>query len=211
MKKETLIKLACLIATDGGIYRKRNQIYFDSVDEKLIMTFCELARKIGIKKIRVNKGHGTRVAYFYSKKIAEKLSEILNHSKEIPLQHILRLPKENIVEILRILFSTDGGVSLSQSKCKKDGKGRFHRKVTFTSANKQNLFAVKKLLECFDISSNIVGNDLEIKGKENLEKFKVIGFLEGVKVTRKSKKWCGIEKNELLRICLESYRYTYGE
>jgi len=95
----------------------------------------------------------------------------------------------------------------------KDKKRRFHRKITFTSKNRKNLRIVNQLLKLFGIEGRIQkNNDLEIKVKENLEKFRdSIGFIEGTKITKKSKVWHGIEKNKLLALCIDSYRYAHGE
>jgi len=207
-----LLKLICFIVTDGGIYEKRNQIFFDSTDEKLIREFIKVARENSVKKIFVSKGHGTITAYFYSKKLTQKIRNLIGKDKTLPLKEILKFSKEDISELLKILFSTDGGVSFSVSKGK-DGKRRIHRKITFTSKNKRNLEIIKFLLHFFNIKGTIQKNgDLQIKGVEKLKRFKkYIGFIEGVKVTGKSKKWEGKEKNELLLICINSYRYTRGE
>ena len=208
-----LLKLVCFIVTDGGIYQRRNQIYFDTTDDKLMNKFIETARGLQVKHIYVSKGHGTKTIYFYSKELYQHLKSLIGNEKTLPLDEMLRLSKKNIQEMLQILFSTDGGVSLSTSNCRTDGKKRIHRKVTFTSSNRRNLEIVKKLLQRFGVRGRIQNNgDLEIKGRRNLEKFKnLIGFIEGVKVTNKSKKWCGIEKNKLLDLCLKSYRYTHRE
>jgi len=211
MERE-LLRLSALIATDGGIYKKRNQIYFDSTDTKLIRTFVTTVKDLGIKKVFVNKGHGTYEAYFYSSVVANKLLTILGDKKTIPISLIWKLSKQEIAEILRILFSTDGGVSFCFSRSERDKKIQFHRKVTFTSKNRKNLHAVHLLLKCFGVDSKIHENELEIKGYKNLVKFQEsIKFLEGVKVTKKSKRWSGLEKNKLLKLVIQSYRDTHGE
>ena len=68
----------------------------------------------------------------------------------------------------------------------------------------------KKLLESLKIKMHIVKDKkywsgykcLLIGNKETLRSFDGIGFLPGVKVTRKSKKFNGIEKNMLLKLTL---------
>jgi len=211
MRKE-LLKLICFIVTDGGIYEKRNQIYFDTTDEKLLKEFIKTARENSVKHLFISNGHGTKTVYFYSKRLCEKIRSLVGKTKDLPLQEIVKLPKKDIRELLQILFSTDGGVSFSMS-CSKDKKRRFHRKITFTSKNRKNLRIVNQLLKLFGIEGRIQkNNDLEIKGKENLEKFRdLIGFIEGTKITKKSKVWHGIEKNKLLVLCIDSYRYARGE
>ena len=212
MDSFAILKLACFVVTDGGIYPPRNQIYFDSVDRKLIEAFTKTARELGIKKVYINKGHGTFQAYFYSKEISKTLLRLITPEKILPIDKITRLSTSQIAEILRILFTTDGGVSLSFSKSKVDCKIRVHRKVIFTSAKPENLRGVQLLLKSLGIESRIQENDLEIKGRENLLRFKnFIGFLKGAKITNKSILWKGLTKNQLLNIVIKTYRNTYGE
>jgi len=202
-----ILKLACFIATDGGIYPKRNQVYFNSTDRKIVEEFIEVARHVGTNKVFVNRGHKCLQAYFYSKKICKEILKLIGRSKTLPLSKINNLKNKDRTEILRILFSTDGGVSFSTSRSKSDGKFRLHRKVTFTSKNFKNLVVVKKLLKELRIESKIHENELEIKGYKNLLRFKkLIGFLKGAKVTNKSKKWRGMDKNQLLNVVINSYR-----
>jgi len=206
-----LLKLLCFIVTDGGVYQKRNQVYFDTTDEKLLKKFIRIARKNSVKHIFVSNGHGTKTAYFYSKRLCREIKNLIGEDKTLPLE-ILKFPKKDIRELLQILFSTDGGVSLSFSYGT-DKIKRIHRKITFTSKNRKNLETVNRLLQVFGINGRIQANgDLEIKGKENLERFtNLIGFIKGVKVTGKSSRWQGMEKNQLLLYCLNSYRDTHGE
>jgi hypothetical protein len=212
MNSFAILKLACFVVTDGGIYPPRNQIYFDSVDIKLIEAFIKTARELGIKKLYINKGHGTFQAYFYSKEVSKTLLRLITPEKILPIVKIIRLSKSQIAEILRILFTTDGGVSFSLSKSKVDAKIRIHRKVTYTSTNSENLKGVQLLLKSLGIRSKIQGNDVEIKGRGNLLRFKkLIGFLKGVKVSNKSKLWGGLTKNQLLNLVIKTYRNTYGE
>lgn len=153
-------------------------------DETLINTFVNLLRKTKIRNFSVNLGHGTQEVSFHSKKLVQQPHSIIGNSKKINIKEVKKLPKSQIKRILQILFSTDGGVSFSKSK---DGKERLHRKITFTAKkNPENLKIVQKLLALFGIKSRIHSFDLEIKGKENLKKFKEkIGFIDGVKITEK--------------------------
>lgn len=209
--KVALLKLGSFVITDGGIYKKRNQIYFDSTDKALIKAFVDSAKDLNIKKISIVNGHEDLEANIYSKEISEMLVKLIGESKTIPIKEIEKLPKKEIQKILQILFTTDGGVSFSISKSKSDGKTRFHRKITFTSKNKKNLKSVQSLLEIFRIGSRIHGTDLVIKGRGNLMEFKNrIGFLKRAKVTNKSKKWKGVEKNKFLDVVIKSYRRTRG-
>jgi hypothetical protein len=201
MRKEDLLQLAAFIITDGGIFRRNINKYL-----------CESLKKDENQKFFCKSGSWYSRSLFSFKKLVQQLHSIIGNSKKINIKEVKKLPKSQIKRILQILFSTDGGVSFSKSKGK-DGKERLHRKITFTAKkNPENLKIVQKLLALFGIKSRIHSFDLEIKGKENLKKFKEkIGFIDGVKITGKSKKWKGIEKNRLLEIVLNSFRDTRGE
>jgi len=185
MDKIILLKLASFVATDGGIYKKRNQVFFDSTDENLINSFVAVAKQAGAQKVFINKvKRGCREAYFYSKRISGEISEILGERKTLPLKEIENLLPQDIQQILKILFTL----------------------------NEKNLLSVQKLLSRFGIVSRIYGSDLVIKGFHEISKFRsFVGFIEGAKVTGKSKIWKGFEKNELLDILLKSYRDTRGK
>ena len=57
------------------------------------------------------------------------------------------------------------------------------------------------------IATDVTGNNIvRIQGEKNVKKFaEKIGFIEGIKVTKHSKFWVGREKNEVMRLMLDSY------
>jgi len=62
------------------------------------------------------------------------------------------------------------------------------------------------MLESLGIHPHLADNRIKIKGRENLERFqKLIGFLDGCRVTKKSNEWQGVEKNKLLDLCIKLF------
>ena len=68
-------------------------------------------------------------------------------------------------------------------------------------------------MSCFDIMVNIVRKKSAEEGVAGVRTgradciktfFDLGGFVKGVKVSRKSKRYCGLEKNVLLKRCVET-------
>lgn len=140
----------------------------------------------------------TRICYFnvaFSAYIAEKARLLLSE--------IHTLPAEYKREFLRAFFDDEG--------CMDFRPHINHRKVRGYQKNVEILHIVRKLLTDFDIASKFkLPNEVEIIGKENLEKFqKEIGFSPGVRINgkRSNSIWKqSLEKREILRRAIESYK-----
>jgi hypothetical protein len=230
--KITLGKLISLLLTDGGLYKPRSTIYFSSSSLQLIETFKEICRELGIQKFVERERKGGIFVQCYSSKLCKKLLEfsptyrtkccdetplcsdktcepIMIDGKRYPSvkipEFMVSSKRDEIKEYLKLMFSTDGCASLSVSL--HSGKFRISRKVTLTTKHPILRQRVLDMIRKVGIDAKIAGYDIQIKGKEELEKFqREISFVPGVEVTKKSKQWFAFDKSEILRKILISYK-----
>lgn len=120
-----------------------------------------------------------------------------------------RLVRSNMVApFLRVSFSMDGGVKFYPAVRRSGGKW-LERNVFFACHHSKLREQYCHLLERLSIRPvNIeYDNVIKIRGRRNMERFaEKVGFVRGIKVTKHSKYWCGVEKNEVMRLMVESYR-----
>jgi len=98
------------------------------------------------------------------------------------------------------MFSADGAVILGIRWHKFKKKWCFVRRVEFSSKNEYLKREIKHLLEKkFNIKANCWKRGVVIEKKDEILKFqKEIRFVPGVKISKKSKRWEGFTKNQIL-------------
>lgn len=116
---------------------------------------------------------------------------------------------QSISLFLKVAFSMDGGVKFYPINDRNNNRKRwFERVITLACHHpvlrKQYCYLLEKLgIRAVNIEKDKV---IKISRRENLERFaENVGFLDGVTVTRHSKFWIGTEKNEVLKLMIESY------
>lgn len=102
----------------------------------------------------------------------------------------------------------DGGVKFYVATGK-DGKKWLERNISLACHHPVLRDQYWQLLKSLGIKSTNIRSDrvIKIRRKENLEKFALkIGFVDGIKTTKHSKFWFGVEKNKVLKMMLDSYK-----
>lgn len=111
---------------------------------------------------------------------------------------------ETKINFLKIFVSAEGSVHLIIDRQRKWWS--INRWVSIRCCHPVLHKQIKKMLKSLGILAKSVGSSIRIKGKENLIKFRsLVGFIDGCKVTRKSKIWCGVEKNKLLELVIKLF------
>lgn len=124
---------------------------------------------------------------------------------------ICQLISSNLVALfLRVAFSCDGGLRFYKARRKgnRGGTSWLIRTVFISCVHKELRNDYCKLLASLGIESNNSFKDgkVKIETEKNIRKFQeIVGFVPGVLVTRNSRYWEGVEKNEVLRLMIKSY------
>lgn len=222
---EKLVALIAFLFTDGGISRHGVdswRIFFANSSLSAIGMFKELLVdifKIPPTRIQVKQRQGHH--YFVrltSKQIGGFLVERFGTFRTLKFDSGLfpqtSLPikwLENTGTIplfLRVAFSMDGGVKFYPMRSARKGYEWLERGIDLACHHPVLRSQYCYLLEKLGIRPTNVEKDkvIKIRRRENLERFaEIVGFLDGVTVTRHSKFWIGKEKNEVMRLMLESY------
>lgn len=134
------------------------------------------------------------------------MGEYLTKEKQPTINFLNDRSSQTKIWCIRFAFSTDGSISLSK---------RGDVELTLSCAHPKLCLEWKALLEKFGLKGKLhVDSDswsgiygLRFYNRKSVENFaKMGGFVPGVKVTRNSKYYRGIEKNELLKECLSRAR-----
>jgi hypothetical protein len=127
----------------------------------------------------------------------------------IKLPDFIKNDRQNKIEFLKAMFSCDGGVALFPRRGK--GKLRIEREVFLACKHPLLREMVIELLSSLGIQAknDEKKNKVLIRDFENMRKFKdIIGFIDGVLVTRNSKTWRNFEKNKILDIALKTFEIS---
>lgn len=216
--------LIAILLTDGGISKHRLnswRIFFANSSPAAIKLFINsLISVFGISKdrIKIRKVLGRYyIAVLTSKEIGKFLIDNFgtfrtlkfnggNYPKaSIPINLLVKT--DTIKIFLRTVFSMDGGVKF-YPVVNKAGRKWLERNISLACHHPVLRKQYWRLLKLVGIESRNIESDkvIKISKRKNLEKFiKEIGFINGIKTTRHSKYWVGVEKNKVLRIMAESY------
>lgn len=223
---DELVILIALLYTDGGISKHRLnswRIFFTNLSEEAVELFKNCLVKIfriSPERIRVRMVSGRYYfAVLTSKEIGNYLIKSFGHFRtlkfcdgsyptvSIPVDKLIECGKADI--FLKTVFSMDGGVKFYVVKNNKIGTKWLERNVSLSCHHPVLRRQYLRLVQSCGIDSINIEADKVIKicGRENLEKFRTrVGFLEGIKTTRHSKFWVGVEKNKVLDMLVDSYR-----
>jgi len=191
---------------DGWIYSNPKQgkyyIGYSNSNDGLINQFKkDMCEVYGLNKEsqRMN-NHGVTMIEYGSKEAFRTIRSLVGNKTRIPACIMIGTKKIKIA-FLRTFFDDEGRVIFSPET--------HTRKIAGTSTNPVIRKQLITLLENIGISGKENGVDVTITGKENIHKFSSkVGFTPGVRVKRKREfsKWFGIEKNELIKKLLASYK-----
>lgn len=115
------------------------------------------------------------------------------------------LKPEEIKQILKVMFSTDGSVVLSVKWHKKKKTWRFSRSIKLSCKHPLIKQKLTELLNRIGFQPRTDKEEIVLERKKDIQKFQSeIGFVDGVKVTKNSKFWFGLEKNKLLELAVKT-------
>jgi len=124
----------------------------------------------------------------------------------VKVPEFIKKDRKCIREFLKAVFTCDGGISLFPRVG--HGKLRIERELFLACKNPTLRNEIENLLKLLDIkcvNSEKKGKIL-IRDCENIRKFqKLVSFIEGAKITKNSKFWQGIEKNEVLKLAVKTF------
>lgn len=174
------------------------------------------------KRIRIRKeGDGFIKAVVNSKEIGNYLTARFGTFRTLKYKNgelpKARLPVKQLItnnvanEFLKVAFSCDGGLCFYPAKRKGTRGGtKWLIRTIFLSCHHPKLredYII--LLKSLGIKARNVFRDgkIKIEKEKDIRKFaKIVGFIEGVKVTKHSKFWEGYTKQEILKLMISSYR-----
>jgi len=159
-----------------------------------------------------------KITSFKNKRVAEFLHQLTPTFRTKPFSNgefpkvtipafFKQLSREELAEVLRAMFSADGAVVLGVKFHKTKRRWVFTRRISLASAHPVLREQIAELLrEKFEMNPKIWKNEIVFDEKEDIIKFhKEIRFVDGVKISRKSKNWTGFEKNEILEFLIKTF------
>jgi len=231
MEQETLTKLepsldlgilVGLLLTDGCVsFSSRSwRITFSGKSEELLGLFKQKMKSLfGIEKFseRIDE-FGVKSLQVRHKQVAGQLLSIVPTFRTKPFKDgtfpLVKLPEffrtspiNELARIMQAMFSADGSIVLGV-KWRKDKKmWVFTRRVCLTSVSKSLKEQVAQILEeKFGMRPQIWKHDVVLERKSDIIEFKrLIGFVEGVKISKKSKIWDGFDKTQILDLAIKTF------
>lgn len=215
--------LATLLLTDGYL-QKRGVVGYTSIDPVLMNVFIDFARANSRKLPNLlQRDNGMLEAYIFDRELVRELltlspsykkspsntskKEYLDESQPI-VDFLLKTDIRTRVYSIRLAMSADGGIT-----ARKLINGRMIASLIFGCANPTLLDGWKKVFSSLGIEMGVIKAKVKWAGvggliaskKEMLYRFwKLGGFVDGVKITRKSPNFAGVEKNTLLNRFLKA-------
>lgn len=124
-------------------------------------------------------------------------------------EFIFSLSSHEIQEILRVMFSADGGISMWISRHKKKQVWEIRKRIFLASRHPKIREQVVLLLKEIGIESkDRKSGEVVIWKKSQIEKFhSIVGFVSGVEVTKDSKHWTGFEKSQILDLAVKTFDF----
>lgn len=201
--------LAVCTLTDGSLVKSYNtyRINFSSSDEVLIDFAYALFGKLSGFCPNIHSGSkGGKIVAITDRGLGRKLLNLspeyrtfpLNEKNQPSISFLSDKTFQTKVWAIRFAFTLDGCISLPKS-----GKAE----LSLACFNRSTCEEWKKFLLEFGIKTRFIKSKKSKQGVagirtyvfESIYKFyKLGGFVDKVKISRKSKRYCGMEKNQLL-------------
>lgn len=226
----TLAKIATLLMTDG-YSDSRGYFSYGSKDRILIYIFSELVKNSVGKKTSVYLAKdGVWHANLNNKRLSESLrplspsykkSPAKNQSKESYLKEpqpsvkfLENVDNDTLISCIRLALTTDGGLTVG---IRKNKKGIAIKQELYLKCANPNLCEgwegiLKragfnfKIIKDSNMWSGIRG--VSTYSIEEIRKFREVGgFVKGVKISKKSRRFAGFEKNIMLNLMLRKRKF----
>lgn len=223
---KNLASLLAILFTDASVSPKKKnswRIYFLNSSEKLIQIFRDcIVDVFGLdrERVRIGKKDEFYVAVVNSKEIGNHLVSRFGTFRTLKYKNgelpEARLPVDQLIasnvvsEFLKVAFSCDGGLCFYPAhRGGTRGGTRWLIRTVFLACHHTQLREdYMSLLRSLGIRARNVMADgkIKIEDERNIRKFQeLIGFVEGVGVTKHSKFWREYEKQNLLDLMITSY------
>ncbi len=187
----------------GNCYR----ITFTSLDKVLIDFVQALIAKLSCFNPAISKGReGVRTVRISDKKLGEKLFALSPEYRTFPINKNLQptikfLYGKNLKTkcwALRFAFTTDGCISLSNRGKPELNLACYNSNLSEEWLNFLGLFGINShIAKCRKSGQGVSG--VRIYDSKSIYAFyKLGGFIEGVKISKKSARYLGMQKNRLL-------------
>ncbi len=218
-RMDSMPLIAALLLTDGHVYKKKTcwEIGFASKSSQLLNLFIDLAKIWNTNQIiskYIDKNKVTRL-YFHlpfqneilelskSFKTAPRNQSILSYLKEEQpsLNFLQHFNKDYKKLFLRIVLSADGGITGRNSKNRLRPNLFLrcaHPSLCNQYRNLSDELSIKFRIEKDSTKWSRIGG-LVTTNMESIKKFQEIGgFVEGLKISKKSRYFYNVQKNWLL-------------
>jgi hypothetical protein len=206
--------LVGLLLTDGWV-NSRGVIGLANKSEELHKIFKEKILKVfGDQHFVEFKDKRTEVGVteVNSVKIARAVNKLMKtgSKKHLP-EFFNQLTLQQIQKVLQVMFSADGSICLGVKWNYQENRWKFTRKVKLTCWDSVLREDIGTLLQKLDIEFNLEPKtkpkEIVIEKQNEIIKFaKKIRFVNGVKISGKSKNWRGFEKNQILDLAIKTFR-----
>ena len=214
-KVDLLSILAVCTLTDGSLVKSCNsyRISFSSSDEVLIDFVYALIGKLSGFYPNINLGSkGGKIVSISEPDLGRNLLKLspeyrtfaIDENSPPSISFLFDKNFQTKVWAIRFAFTTDGCISVP-----KNGKAE----LNLACYNKNLCEEWKRFLEEFGIKANIIRLKKAKQGVAGVRAYRVEsinnfyklgGFIDKVKISRKSKRYCGMEKNALLASVIKS-------
>ena len=213
--------LVGLLLTDGCVsFSSRSwKITFSGKSKELLELFKQKMKSLfGIQKFSEwTDEFGVKSLQVRQKQVASQLLSLVPTFRTKPFKDgtfpLVKLPEffhtlpiSDLSKVMQAMFSADGSIVLGV-KWRKDKKTWvFTRRVCLTSVTPSLKEQVTQILEeKFGMKPQIWKHDVVLERKSDIMKFKqLIGFVEGVQISKKSKVWEGFDKTQILDLAIKT-------
>ncbi len=214
--------LVGLLLTDGCVsFGSRSwRITFSGKSEELLELFKQKMKSLfGIQKFSEwTDEFGVKSLQVRQKQVASQLLTLVPTFRTKPFKDgtfpLVKLPEffstlqiSELAEIIQAMFSADGSIVLGVKWRKDKRMWVFTRRVCLTSVTPSLKEQVAQILEeKFGMKPQIWKHDVVLERKLDIIKFKqLIGFVEGVQISKKSKIWEGFDKTQILDLAIKTF------
>lgn len=219
-KKEWEI-LVALLLTDGCVSSGRFVIFHNKSEilHKLFRgKISELFGRVHFTE-RIEK-NGTKRTQVSRKDIAKKLLQKCRletfrrkrlKNGEFPTvripSFIKKLSIQKMRKFLQVAFSADGSISVSVRWHKGNKSWEIRRRIELTCKHPNLRKEFLEILKLIGFSPRSSGDNITLERKNDIIKFaKEVRFVDGVKIGKDSKNWCGFEKNQILDLAIKTFK-----
>lgn len=220
--------LATLLLTDGSLYG--NNISYSSKDSTLINIVIDILRLCSKKLPSIYTSNGLKRVYLNDPDLVKNLLKLSPTFKTCPssnqsvddyciesqptIKFLNKIKKSTLIECIRLAISTDGGITLHQKRNKDTILIR--PEIFLSCAHPTLCDEWEKVLEKIGIKMSRKRDKNLWSGIRGLSSGKLRyliklselgGFIEDVKISKKSKFFEGFNKNDLLRLNLKRNKF----